>query len=76
MKTRNRILAVILWLLAAALPWLLMGCAADGSFDSRAFDSALRSSLDTYERVERIRYPDRPVYPLGAPFGLYPPSHE
>ena len=57
----------------AALAWLLFpGCAADGSFDAQAFDTVARAGFDTYDRYQHARYPDRPIYPPGAPFPIYP----
>lgn len=68
-----------LLLLLLSLP--LFSCTtvehADGSRETR-FDAAgaaevVRLGVDTYDRAQRIRYPDRYTLPPQYPYGGYPP---
>lgn len=77
-----RIVRIVLLTLALAgmlaLPlFFLAGCTtiehADGSretsFDAETAADVLKTGVQTYEQN-----PDRPVYPPGAPFPIYPPA--
>jgi hypothetical protein len=66
-------LAVLLWCLSAlALAFLLAGCVTDSQgnsrFDAATFGEVTRTSLDAYDRLQG----NRPVYPAGAPYPVYP----
>ena len=72
MKKKAKLLAIAI---LAALAWLLFpGCAADGSFDAQGFNSAVRTGMDAYDRYNGRYNFDRPIYPPGAPFPVYPTS--
>ena len=69
---KPRLLALLILSICALL--FFPSCAADGSFDAKAFDTITRTGFEAYDRSRGYnpRYPDRPLYPVGAPFPIYP----
>lgn len=49
----------------------LAGCAADGSFDGKAFSEGLRAVNETYSTYDRAQHPER--YPIYRQPGYYQP---
>lgn len=49
-----------------------VGSGPGGAFTPDDFAAINRGVNDAVTTYERVRYPDRPVYPPGAPFPVYP----
>lgn len=53
----------------------IAGCAGsgpNGEFTPADFAAVSRTANEAVATYEHLRYPDRPVYPPGAPFPIYP----
>lgn len=73
MNKRNRILAVIVLAIVALLLFPgYAGSGPDGAWTPADSEAAVRGVNGAISAYEHIRYPDRPVYPPGAPFPVYP----
>jgi len=75
MKTIRLLLLVLAAAGMVALPlFLFSGCAGSGpggAWTPDDFAAVNRGVSDAVATYERVRYPDRPVYPPGAPFPIY-----
>jgi len=48
-----------------------VGSGPNGEFTPNDIQAVSRGVNDVVDTYERLRYPDRPVYPPGAPFPVY-----
>lgn len=83
MNAKTKYFLVDVILIAAIIAFIgviaffLTGCAGsgpNGAWTTDDFAAVNRGVSDAVSTYERARYPDRPVYPPGAPFPVYPTS--
>jgi preprotein translocase subunit SecG len=74
-KTTTAIGFVVLVIIAIVGFVLIAGCAGSGeggAFTPQDAEAIERATSGFINDINRVRYPDRPVYPPGAPFPVYP----